>query len=359
MVGLTNIGASASRQNRKHVEKIFEYMGYASEADYSPDGDECTFSRPNVYYCMRSVNPGIEEQIREVKELQYGVKELRDLLNALFPKTIIYLHSASGNNTSPEWEKHDEVYNTSDMTCYRTDTYTYRQDRSWKARFILESPPMEYVQALIRMSTDDGNTELTSLLLELEQKLQEKPVSVDVKHVSSNAEWIAAFGEYVEKDPQIEFKGKIFVFDLHADSSFSVKEALYDRGGILRQSVSRKTDYLVTRLARYAFATLRKAIELKKNGCKIKIVLQEDFDAAVSRTPIIAQEGYNVAEDGTLDLSGETMIRSKAFRSNNELKMIRIPKGVTYINKNAFEGCENLKTVVLPKMLISIAEYAF
>lgn len=49
----TNIGASASRQNQKHVEKIFEYMGDSSMEDYSEDGDECTFDRPAVYYCTR------------------------------------------------------------------------------------------------------------------------------------------------------------------------------------------------------------------------------------------------------------------------------------------------------------------
>lgn len=176
----TNIGASASRQNQKHIEKIFEYMGYASEADHSPDGGKRTFDRPAVYYCMRSVNPGIEEQIREVKELQYGVKALRDLLNALFPKTIIYLHSASGNNTSDTWKNSDEIYVPQNMTCYSFDSHTYegrdRPVKSWKSRFVLEPPPIAFIQALIDISANDGNAELTLLLHELAQKLRDHKI---------------------------------------------------------------------------------------------------------------------------------------------------------------------------------------
>lgn len=167
----------------KYVEKLFDYMGYCPDPDYAPDGDECSFREPYVYCCMSSVNPYFSDRIRWVKELDaYGVKDLRNLLNALFPGTFIYIHSASGNNTSDTWENHDEVYNTDDMTCYGFDTYTdygggtYQPDRSWKARFILEPPPMAYVKALIQISKDDGNEELTELLMELVRKLRDKEI---------------------------------------------------------------------------------------------------------------------------------------------------------------------------------------
>lgn len=175
----TNIGASASIKNLEYVEKLFDYMGYCPIADYAEGGDECGFREPEVYYCMRSIHPYFDERIRKVKELDgYDVQDLRNLLNALFPGTTIYVHSASGNNTSDTWENHDEVYNTDDMTCYGLDTYTdygggtYRPAKSWKARFILEPPTKEYVKALIDISINDGNKELTALLAELDQKLQ-------------------------------------------------------------------------------------------------------------------------------------------------------------------------------------------
>lgn len=104
-------------------------------------------------------------------------KDLLDLLNALFPKTNVYVHAAEGNNTSDTWENHDTVYDTKDMTCYRDDSYTSYDcgpngRRSSKARFILKAPKAEYVDALINLSIEDDNAELTALLQDLAQKLK-------------------------------------------------------------------------------------------------------------------------------------------------------------------------------------------
>lgn len=173
-----HIGASADKENVLLVKHIFEYMGYTDVLDFS-DGEECGFSEPDVYYCMSSVNPYIEKQIHRVKELEgFDDKDLLNLLNALFPSTYMYTHQASGNNTTDSWENHDEVYNTDDMTCYGLDKYTdygggtYQPNKSWKARFILEPPKMAFVQALIDISTQKRDTELTALLLELTRKLK-------------------------------------------------------------------------------------------------------------------------------------------------------------------------------------------
>ena len=178
-----NIGASTSRLNKHLVARIFEYMGYCSRPDYAADGEDCSFSEPDVYFCMSSVNPYVDEQIRWVKALDgYDIKDLRDLLNALFPGTIMYIHSASGNNTSDTWENHDEVYNPHDMTCYGIDKYvdygggTYQPNRSWKARFDLKPPKLSFVEALISISADDENTELTTMLQKLAEKLKDKTI---------------------------------------------------------------------------------------------------------------------------------------------------------------------------------------
>lgn len=104
-------------------------------------------------------------------------EQLLYILNALFPKTNVYVHAAEGNNTDDTWENHDIIYDTKDMTCYSKDSYTSydcgpRGERSAKWRFALKPPKMEYVNALIDFSTDDGNTELTALLLDLSEKLK-------------------------------------------------------------------------------------------------------------------------------------------------------------------------------------------
>lgn len=179
-----NIGASTEDSNVKHVEKIFEYMGYCSKPDCADGYDECSFDTPKVYYCMSSDEPNISERIRYIKALhQYGIKDLTDLLNALFPGILIYVHAASGNDTSDTWENHDEVYNPEDMTCYGMDSYTdygggtNHPNKSWKARFILEPPKIGFVQKLIDFSIKDENAELTASLQELVQKLKNKKIA--------------------------------------------------------------------------------------------------------------------------------------------------------------------------------------
>ena len=176
----TNIGASGSSQDIKYLKKIFEYMGYCPNYEIVPCYDEFRFGRlPHVYCCMSSIDSYYDDQISFVFELNpYGVKELRNLLNALFPGILFYIHSASGDDVSDTWESHDEVFNPDDMTCYGVDSYTdygggtYRPARYWKARFILEPPPLAYVEALTQISKDDGNEELTELLTELARKLR-------------------------------------------------------------------------------------------------------------------------------------------------------------------------------------------
>ena len=179
----TNVGASASLQNVKYVKKIFEYMGYSEETD-SFFSEQCGFKKPPVYYCMSSEDPRIEEQIHQVAALDgYDTKDLLNLLNALFPETWLYVYSSCGNNTSDTWEEHSEVYNTDDMTCYGLDKYTcegnedpYEPNTSWKSRFILEPPKPEYVQELIIISIEDDNPELTTMLEELAQKIQDEEI---------------------------------------------------------------------------------------------------------------------------------------------------------------------------------------
>lgn len=172
-----NVGASATPDNKKYVQKIFEYIGYGLTPDYAEDGEECSFSYPDVYCCRYSDYDRWSGKIKK----EFGDMDDEDLLyllNALFPKTNVYVHAAEGNNTSDTWENHDTVYDTEDMTCYSNDLYTSYDcgangNKSSKARFVLKAPKAEYVSALIALSTEDGNTELTVLLQDLAKKLKD------------------------------------------------------------------------------------------------------------------------------------------------------------------------------------------
>ena len=172
-----NIGASAKPKNKKHVQKIFEYIGYAPYPDYDEEGDECSFADPDVYCCWYSIYDNRSGKIKKCFK-DMDEKQLLYLLNALFPMTSVYVHAAEGNDTSDSWENHDIVYDIKDMTRYNNDSYTDyggfgpNGKRSSKARFILKAPKAQYISALIDLSTEDGNSGLTSLLLGLSQKLE-------------------------------------------------------------------------------------------------------------------------------------------------------------------------------------------
>ena len=172
----TNVGASAKPENKRYVEKIFEYIGYNPDSEYN-DYDKCSFYKPDIYYCEYSAYEPFSGKIKSAfKNMQH--EELLDLLNALFPNTDVYIHSAEGNDTNDTWENHNIVYDTNDMTC-RYDSFYTSYDcgpsgkRSHKERFALKPPQIEYVSALIDLSTADGNGELTALLIELSRKLKE------------------------------------------------------------------------------------------------------------------------------------------------------------------------------------------
>ena len=341
MWSFTNVGASASLQNVKYVKKIFEYMGYSEETD-SFFSEQCGFKKPPVYYCMSSEDPRIEEQIHQVAALDgYDTKDLLNLLNALFPETWLYVYSSYGNNTSDTWEEHSKVYNTDDMTCYGLDKYTcegnedpYEPNTSWKSRFILEPPKPEYVQELIIISIEEDNPELTTMLEELAQKIQDEEIvyiddGSDTREIDEMYDCMEGFDaetdlpfksnsarEYVEQYisdmkeacaegksvwemverarslPKDRIQSGNFEFaernlDTCADISFYekhfalsgfwafeeiVKQEIEKRGGIVHSTMTKKCDYLIVRLEEVGIQKVQKALEWREKGADNRIV---------------------------------------------------------------------------------------
>lgn len=210
-----NIGASAKPENKKMVEKIFEYIGFAPEPEYAGDGEERSFADPDVYCCMYSANEKASGKIKNFIKNEYCIDmDLLYLLNALFPKTNIYVYSAEGNNTSDVWENHETIYDTSNMTCYDSDSYTAyggpgpSGHRSSKHRFALKAPEKELVSALIEQSITDGNTELTGLLTELSEKLRDGLIvyeddSTDQRKI--NERYDVKDDVTGDEDPEVEY----------------------------------------------------------------------------------------------------------------------------------------------------------
>lgn len=94
----TNIGASSTHSNNIHIQSIFEYMGYVSRQDLKYENGR-TFEKPDVYYCMRDVHPSFNSVKSKFKDMDgYGFEDLRNLLNALFPGTVMSLFTSDGDN---------------------------------------------------------------------------------------------------------------------------------------------------------------------------------------------------------------------------------------------------------------------
>ena len=75
-------------------------MGYVSRHNCVYE-DGCSFQKPVVYYCMRSDDPRDNCGKIKFKELaEYDFVDLRNLLNALFPETVMSLNMSIGSNTS-------------------------------------------------------------------------------------------------------------------------------------------------------------------------------------------------------------------------------------------------------------------
>ena len=172
-----NVGVSARADCARHVDKILDYIGFGRRPDNSAgDSDCCSFSKPEIYRCQDSSRLGLRGHIRAAFSA-LSETELLELLNALFPNTKLYVHSAAGNTAEGSWESHDRVYDTDTMTLTCTDVYTDIGENGpngfqrWKERFALRSPGREYVRALAQLSRADGNAELTALLSALAQRL--------------------------------------------------------------------------------------------------------------------------------------------------------------------------------------------
>ena len=174
-----NIGASADPDNIRLVRKIFEYFGIAEKPAWSASGyDKCSFSLPEVYGCSSSE---YEKETGKCRVAYNGFVEdhLMSLLNALFPGTLVYVHSSEGDTVSDAYEFDDDIYDPRDMTRYSTTVYENHGSkgpngtRISRARFRFREPDRHYVEEMLRVSRKDGNAVLAELLESLLQKLKE------------------------------------------------------------------------------------------------------------------------------------------------------------------------------------------
>lgn len=168
----TNLGASGKPEHLRHIAKLFDYLGFTEEASYE-GGDGEIYPRPKIDRCVYNYRG---ENV--VPFFAFDAIEVCDLLNALFPGTSVYVHYSEGHTSVDYYKYENDTFNADDMTYYHDEWYKdvsvegttgyYR----YKERFAYHTPELEYVQKLIDLCTEDGNSELAALLLELSNKIR-------------------------------------------------------------------------------------------------------------------------------------------------------------------------------------------
>ena len=98
------------------------------------------------------------------------------------------------------------------------------------------------------------------------------------------------FGVSFDSEPVINFDGSIFVFTglggLSQERAKNIIQKTLEKGGQDRNSVSGKTNYLVVNPRYAGYRKLEDAVEQRKNGKNIQIVLLKDFEKALEgKTP--------------------------------------------------------------------------
>lgn len=94
---------------------------------------------------------------------------------------------------------------------------------------------------------------------------------------------------FIDRTPEIDFEGKTFVFSGMGywggvPEDDPVVARVINRGGVLRQKVSGKTDCLVVGPELWGTSNLDEAIEQKKKGKNLKIVILKDFKKILDQT---------------------------------------------------------------------------
>lgn len=195
--------------------------------------------------------------------------------------------------------------------------------------------------------TEDGPTScwFTQTISE-----EERRIASEKERKELCEKWLADNGQYLEKNPKIEFSGKKFVFTGLAYRNFSMNDEtdyhklIEDRGGLTRKSVSGVTDYLVVEPAGAGEAKIQAMLENQKNGKPAKIILIDDLRRALglqdlesdTATAAHAAPVHTSTTEETAQVSEETVIVDGSWA-------ILVPAGFKYCtDKNIIGNHRNI-----------------
>ena len=217
---------------------------------------------------------------------------------------------------------------------------------------------------------------------------------------AATAEWIEKYGNYIEKNPDIDFNGTLFVFSglagHWAEKDHPTVQKVIEKGGQYRSKVSGLTNYLVVNPGDAGSSKIVAVMEQRQKGKNVKVILLSDLEAALNGTKAsksaattnatkktstktatssvpkgkkvpkkdcdIDDEkrltGYIGSETRIILPQGIEIIGENAFMSS-EIESVVVPEGVEKIEYSGFGGCKSLKSVTLPSSLRVIEGDAF
>jgi hypothetical protein len=169
-----------------------------------------------------------------------------------------------------------------------------------------------------------------------------------------------SIGNIFMTDPfdKISYDGKRFVTTgLSDEDNKAFADFIKAKGCVLQSAVSGKTDYLIVDTS-YDHATVKykKAVELKKQGCEIKIISYIDFVAGEDHYKFFTGSENNNTFSPERKIIG---LAGTAFWSCSGLENALIPEGTISVESRAFWGCDGLTSVTIPNSVKSIGYDAF
>lgn len=103
--------------------------------------------------------------------------------------------------------------------------------------------------------------------------------------------WMDIYGGFVDQVSSIEFNGKLFVFTGFDGRDLKLIDAVLERGGQKRKSVSGRTDYLVINPTGASGGKIEDAIAQREKGSGIQVVTVDMLRAALEGKDIPAVHG--------------------------------------------------------------------
>ena len=124
---------------------------------------------------------------------------------------------------------------------------------------------------------------------ELRQQMEQRRIQADEDQKKEEEKdkqiirkWIETYRDSLTFSPEITFTDRSFVFSGISDEEIETfRDAISKFGGVVRGSVSGKTDYLVVSPRWAGESKMRNALEQKKKGKGIQIILIEDFERGI------------------------------------------------------------------------------